>query len=117
MKMLKESANFSNKILKDFEKVGLDFVCEEEGYKSDKWVLKCLWKNEDKIEILWHKIFTEYTTIDFDSHGEIVVNDVVIGTVEICQLLRQKFEKSAYDVIIDQFKSIASKYTGKMRKC
>ncbi|MCI5056216.1 MAG: hypothetical protein MRY83_08910 [Flavobacteriales bacterium] len=111
--MIKESDKLNLKLQKELEKVGIIYIDEKKDYKIDTWNLKCSWKNEDKIEIIWHKSFTEDVTKDLDDFAEFVVNDNVIGVVEIGNLLNQKLEKSFNEVISEKFKLIASKYTGK----
>lgn len=111
--MLKESDKFRSRLKRGLESVGLIYIGEECGYKKDRWMLKCLRKSGDVIQIVWHKRFTENVNKDEDTFAELVVNGTVLGMVKIDELLTTRLHNSGFTVIIEIFKSIAAQYTGK----
>ena len=114
--MLKDSESFRDKLLKELEKVGIEYIDELIEYRVDIWAMRCLWKSEDEIKILWHKNFTEDASFDGDNFAEFVVNGNVIGVIEIKNLLNQKLEIPLNSEIFNRFKRIAGRYTGKVIK-
>ena len=113
--MFKDNEIYFNLILRNLESVGITFHEEIKGYRFDIWKLKCKWKSEDEIKIIWHKNFTEDVTIDIDNFAEFVVNGNTLGSIKIYELRKKKLLKSFNETIANSFKEIAGEFTGKFK--
>lgn len=102
-----------HKIHHVLSKIGLTIVSKTNLYRKEKWVLFCPWKSDDKISLIWNRVFWPDGINQTDENVELLIDEVVFGRVDIDFLKKQKHENPLSEVIVGEIEKIARGYTEK----